>query len=328
MNRWMVTGAVMLMTTGAASAQPGPGCPAGPDELIEQAAAEAAAHDNAGDDHAADEDVHEEANRLLGEGNAHYEADDFAGALSAYRSAYILTRHPQLLYSIAQAHRRAEDLACALAFYRSYLAQRAAAPNTGGNSYAEQAREHIEDIEASLAAEDAQARAALTTAEQDLAQALDALEAKHGVEGAAALRRRRAQIGYEDAIADPARRPEVQARLAALRADVDRADAQLAAAQRRAQERARTNERGLLRKRIGLLSLGLGAALTGIGAIELSNRGDGPRGWAFALAGAVGVTAGLASYASGVYIGSQADRVAVIPVVAPAGLGVAVSGRF
>lgn len=63
------------------------------------------------------------------EGARHYQSGDAARALEAFRAAYALAPHAELLFNIAQCHRQLGDGAKALESYEAYLRARPDAPN-------------------------------------------------------------------------------------------------------------------------------------------------------------------------------------------------------
>ena len=68
-------------------------------------------------------DENAEATRLYHEGIRHYEVMEYDEAIAAFKSAYVLTASPELLFDIAQAYRKKGPAACATALelYRRYL---------------------------------------------------------------------------------------------------------------------------------------------------------------------------------------------------------------
>jgi serine/threonine-protein kinase len=76
------------------------------------------------------------------DGNAALEAKDYDRALELYQRVYDLTRHPLMLFNIAQAHRLAGRADAALTFYEHYLKED---PN---GSEAAGARVRVEELKA------------------------------------------------------------------------------------------------------------------------------------------------------------------------------------
>jgi tetratricopeptide (TPR) repeat protein len=63
----------------------------------------------------------EAARKLVIEANAALDAKQYDQAIERYQRAYDLTRHPLMLFNIAQAHRLADRADEALTFYEQYL---------------------------------------------------------------------------------------------------------------------------------------------------------------------------------------------------------------
>jgi tetratricopeptide (TPR) repeat protein len=63
----------------------------------------------------------EAARKLVIEANAALDATQYDKAIELYQQAYDLTRHPLMLFNIAQAHRLAGRADAALTFYEQYL---------------------------------------------------------------------------------------------------------------------------------------------------------------------------------------------------------------
>lgn len=62
-----------------------------------------------------------EAKKLVQEGIKAYDQKDYDKAISLYQRAYDLTKHPSLLFNIAQAHQFAGRLDEATRYYEQYL---------------------------------------------------------------------------------------------------------------------------------------------------------------------------------------------------------------
>lgn len=87
-----------------------------------------------------------------------YDLNEFPAALEHFKQAYLEYEEPTFLYNIAQCHRQLGDKQQAVLFYRSYLRKVPDATN------ADEVRQLIANLEASIARDKASAAATPTVA--------------------------------------------------------------------------------------------------------------------------------------------------------------------
>jgi tetratricopeptide (TPR) repeat protein len=71
------------------------------------------------------------ARALYDEGARHYNVAEYPAAIEAWKSAYLLSGDPKLLFDVAQAYRLSGDCEQALRFYRNFLREHPHASNEG-----------------------------------------------------------------------------------------------------------------------------------------------------------------------------------------------------
>lgn len=269
------------------------------------------------------------ASKYTDEGIAAQKAGNYDAAVALFQKAYALTKHPVLIFNIAQAHRLAGHLAQALGLYERYLREEPS------GSQAATARELIAELKARAAEEARKAEDARAAEEARKAEARRIEEARKAEET------RKAQEAQQ---AEAARRAK---QLDAARAAEPRRVAETPPPEP-AQPPAADAVPGRNLRLSGIATAGVGAVSLAIGigfglharslADEVSQSYDAGKESAgrsankIAITGMIGgaalIAAGAVLYWWGYTQGKGESGVALAPVVSDRLVGFAVSGSL
>ncbi len=253
------------------------------------------------------------AKQYVDSGLAAQDAGDYDTALSLYGKAYELVPHPALLFNMAQVHRLAGRLEAAIDLYKQYLGNEPSGP------MAKTSRELLTALEAQQAAE--------------VQQAAEAEKSARAAAAAAAAAKQQAELAAK------------QQTEAARQAEAAKAPPPARSSDSSSGSRGRPLRiAGLVAGGVGLVGLGAGVAFN-LRASSLSDelstpgetydpgkKSDGEAAErmmyvSFAVGGAL-VVGGAALYFLGHRARNEArrGRVAVMPSLSPAGVGLVVIG--